>query len=115
MVRNQFLPEPLEPGLQPFGLDGLKRNSVNSRSAVVLLGPADRLRAASPTCRHARTVPKTASPLQPSPCSISSAAALADRWAPLSSHPCLASWSEEAQTAGSLCSTDIAPCHRYYG
>src|ERR1700722_7125009 len=38
MVRNQFLPEPLEPGLQPFGLDGLKRNSVNSRSAVVLLG-----------------------------------------------------------------------------
>src|ERR1700730_11290524 len=38
MVRNQFLPEPLEPCLQPFGLDGLKRNSVNSRSAVVLLG-----------------------------------------------------------------------------
>src|SRR6202035_991553 len=31
------------------------------------------------------------------------------------SHPCLASWSEEAQTAGSLCSTDIAPRHRYYG
>src|SRR5271169_6845685 len=38
MVRNQFLPEPLEPCRQPFGLDGLKRNSVNSRSAVVLLG-----------------------------------------------------------------------------
>src|SRR6267378_2464099 len=38
MVRNQFLPEPLEPCLQPFGLDGLKRNSVNSRSAVILLG-----------------------------------------------------------------------------
>jgi len=78
-------------------------------------GPADRLRAASPTCRHARTVPKTARPLQPSPCGISSAAAPADRWAPLSSHPCLTAWSEEAQTAGSLCSTDIAPRHHYYG
>src|ERR1700731_4809094 len=38
MVRNQFLPEPLEPCRQPFGFEGLKRNSVNSRSAVVLLG-----------------------------------------------------------------------------
>src|SRR5215470_2633526 len=38
MVRNQFLPEPLEPCPRPFGLDGLKRHSVNSRSTVVLLG-----------------------------------------------------------------------------
>src|SRR5216684_4376986 len=38
MVRNQFLPEPLEPCLQTFGFDGLKRDSVSSRSAVVLSG-----------------------------------------------------------------------------
>src|SRR6202030_4194134 len=50
MVRNQFLPEPLEPCLQPFGFEGLKRNSVNSRSAVVLwaqpIGFAQRLQLA---------------------------------------------------------------------
>src|ERR1700719_2179163 len=115
MVRNQFLPEPLEPGLQPFGLDGLKRNSVNSRSAVVLLGQpigfAQRLQLAD---MHVQS-PKPPGRFSLRLCAISSAAVLADRWVPLSSHPCLASWSEEAQTAGSLCSTDIAPRHRYYG
>src|SRR5215470_9735979 len=76
--------------------------------------PADRLPAASPTCRHVHTVPKTAT-----------GSAFALRYilrrrsrklmGAFIISPLLSVLSEVLQTPGPLRSTDIAPCHRSYG
>src|SRR5215470_17010246 len=51
--------------------------------------PARRLREGSPVCRRGRTGPRSARPCRPSPWRRSSASGPADRWASLSSRPCL--------------------------
>ncbi len=58
--------------------------------------------------------PPAARPVRPSPCRIASAAGLADRWVPLSSHPCLPCWWRNCRTAGLLRSTGVTPLRRYY-
>src|ERR1700719_2651164 len=112
MVRNQFLPEPLEPCLQPFGLDGLKRHSVNSRSAVVLLGQpigfAQRLQLADMHVQSPKPPGRFSLRLAvyPPPQVLQTNGRLC-HLTPAS--PILP---EEAQTAGSLCSADVTPLHR---
>src|SRR6202030_445246 len=114
MVRNQFLPEPLEPCLQPFGFEGLKRNSVNSRSAVVLwaqpIGFAQRLQLAD---MHVQ------SPKPPGRFSLRLAVYPPPQFLQTDGRLChltpASPLGRRKQTAGSLCSTDIAPRPRYYG
>jgi len=53
------------------------------------LSPFDRLRKASPSCKHGRTIPRNAKLVQPSPWRIDSFSGPANWWALLSFRPCL--------------------------
>ena len=59
--------------------------------------------------------PPVPAKVRPSPCRIAFTSGLADRWVPLSSHPCLPCRCRTYRTAGPLRSTGVTPFHRYYG
>ena len=72
------------------------------------------LRVVSPTCRRARTGPRIAIQVQPSPSRISFVSGPAVQSAPLSSRLCLPCCQSRYKTAGPLPSTGVTRLPRYY-